>query len=137
MSGLALQARPEVRHWARFKSQFFDPAFREREYRRNQVRDLRASVIRVDEKLQQLRTQGSLVERDLFGASKAFLTEAERDLSELRDRMGEILATEIHDPSLRFLDAIDVATEMRTAHSRLTNLAGRAERWIAKLDRAL
>ena len=136
-SGLALRARSEVRHWARFKSQFFDPAFRERENRRNQVRDLQPRVIQVEEKLQQLRRQGGPVERDLFAASKAFVTEAERDLRALRERMGEILATEIHDPSLRFLDAMDVAAGMRTAHSRLTDLAGRAEQWIAKLDRAL
>lgn len=136
MTGLTLQARSEVRHWARLKSQFFDPAFRETEYRRSQVRELRLDASRVEEKLHQVRKRVSLVERSFIGEPEGFLSEAERSLRELRDRMEEILATEIYDPSLRFLDAIDVAAEMRTAHNRLTDLARRAERWIAELDRA-
>jgi hypothetical protein len=137
LSGLTQQARLEVRHWARFKYQFFDPAFREREYRRNQVIDLQSNVNRVEEKLHQVRKQVSLAERNHTRASESFLTEAARSLSGLRDRMREILAADIHDPCLRFLDAIDLAAEMRIAHCHLTDLADSAEKWIVQSDSPL
>ncbi|MFC2077482.1 hypothetical protein ACFLTM_01560 [Candidatus Bipolaricaulota bacterium] len=136
MSGVASQARSAIRACERLKSQFFDPRFRSEEYRRKLQLDLQSSANRLAEKLHQMRKQVSLARRNLINTSESFLAEAEQGLDALGKRMREISATEIYDPSYRFLDTLDLTAEIRTEHDRLTQVTDRVERWILDLDRA-
>jgi len=136
MSGVAFHARSAIRAYNRFSSRFFDPRFRSEEYRRELLLDLRASENRLAEKLHHMREQIRLVKRNVINPSESFLAEAEKNLDALRARMGAISATEIYDPSYRFLDTLDVATEMHAERDRLTQVTDCVERWITNLDRA-
>ena len=137
MSGLTPQAKSAIRSCERFKAQFFDPRFRDKDYRQKLVRDLHLSANRFETTLHEVRKQVSLVKRSLIDAPETFLAQAERDVGELGDRLREISATEIYDPSHRFLDTVNLASETRAGHSHLTELAAHTEQWIGELDRAL
>ncbi len=137
MSGLTSQAKFAVRACRRWQREYFDPRFRDNGYRQKRVRDLRSDASHVEEKLDELKKNVGLAKRNLEGVSGVFLPEAERNLSDLHDRMSAISATEIYNPCYRFLDTVNLAAEIHREHTRLIEVADRADRWAADLDKLL